>query len=271
MTDVHADQTRRYFFVHVMKTGGSSFRRRLMNHFGERAVYPTAGVDGADPVTLKLSVDHLRAQLAARGDQIQVISGHFPLSTVELLEGRYTTMTLLREPVERTLSFLRQQRRDNVRAGRRRSLTELYDDGMLHNQMTMMLSWTPSEMAEMSRKLFKLSQEPPEAAGEALGRLACNRGHLERAKEALAGIDAFGVQERLEDFCDELSSRFGWRLGDSVSLNTTEPVEVPESLRARIAEDSALDVELYEFASELLASGGPRADPAEAGIAGVGR
>ena len=35
-------------------------------------------------------------------------------------------------------------------------------------------------------------------------------------------------------------------------MNRTRPVEVNESFRARIAEDNALDVELYAFAQELI-------------------
>ena len=81
-----------------------------------------------------------------------------------------------------------------------------------------------------------------------------DRGHLERAKEALAGIDAVGLQERFDDFFDWLVARFGWRLGEPETLNTTDPVDVPQSFRDRIAEDNALDVELYEFAEELVAS-----------------
>jgi hypothetical protein len=37
-------------------------------------------------------------------------------------------------------------------------------------------------------------------------------------------------------------------------VNTSAPVEVPEGFRARIAEDNALDLELYDFAKGLLAS-----------------
>ena len=80
-------------------------------------------------------------------------------------------------------------------------------------------------------------------------RVELDRDHLERAKEALAGIDAVGLQERFEDFCDELVAAL--RVATSASrrsVNTTDPVEVPEGLRARIAEDNALDIELYEFA-----------------------
>jgi Sulfotransferase family len=231
------DQPHHYFFVHIMKTGGGSLRRRLINHFGEAAVYPSEGVDGTDPVKLNLSIDHLRERLAARGDQIQVISGHFPLRTVELLEGRFTTLTLLREPVERMLSYLRQ--RKIQRSNRSKTLEKIYDElyGLANNHLTKMLSLTPEEMAAT---LF--------------GRVELNPGHAERAKEALAAIDAVGVQERFEDFCDELTARFGWRLGEPVTVNATEPCDVPENFRARIAEDNALDIELYEFVNRLLAS-----------------
>ena len=228
-----SDQPHRYFFVHIMSTGGGALRRRMMSHFGDAAVYPTKGLDGTDPIKLNISIDHLRERLEARGGQIRVITGHFPLRTAELIDGRLTILTLLREPVERTLSRLRRQ------SARRKPLEEIYDDGhgLADNNMTKMLSLTP---AEMKASLFT--------------PMELDRDHLERAKEALAGMDAVGLQERFEDFCDRLAARFGWCLGEPEVVNTTAPVEVPESLRARIAEDNALDVELYEFAKQLLAA-----------------
>jgi hypothetical protein len=254
MTASAPDQPERYFFVHIMKTAGGSLRRRLINHFGAAAVYPTRGVDGTDPVKVNLSVDHLRERLAVRGDQIRVIAGHFPLCATELIDGRFTTLTLLREPVERTLSHLREQREDHARflprgtqgaphSARGRPLEEIYDDplrfhGMVHNHMTKMLSLTPTELTD----------------GMMFTRVEFTRDHLERAKERLTGIDAVGLQERFEEFCDELSARFGWRLGEPVSVNATAPAEVPERLRARIAEDNAFDIELYEFAKQRVAS-----------------
>jgi hypothetical protein len=231
MTASVSDQPHRYFFVHIMKTGGAALRRGLMNHFGDAAVYPTKGLDGTDPAMLYLSIDYLRERLAARGDQIRVITGHFPLRTAELIDGRLTTLTLLREPVERSLSYVRQRR-----FARRKPLEEIYDDlpgGLAHNHMTKMLSLAPEEM---------------------FTRMALSRDHLERAKEALAGVDAVGLQEGYEDFCKELAARFGWRLGEPDVVHATARVDVPESLRARIAEDNALDIELYEFAKVLIAS-----------------
>jgi hypothetical protein len=161
------------------------------------------------------------------------------LCTTELIGGRFTTLTLLREPVERTISYLRHHRENEPR-DRDKSLEEIYDDpfrfhGLAHNHMTKMLSLTPEEMT----------------AGM-LTQVAFDRDRLQRAKEALAGIHAVGLQERFEDFCDELSARFGWSLGEPEIVNTSAPVEVAGSFRARIAKDNALDIELYEFAKRLL-------------------
>ena len=79
-----------------------------------------------------------------------------------------------------------------------------------------------------------------------------DRGRLRRAKRALRELDEFGLQEDLEGFAQRLEQRFGWRLGPPVHENVTEPVEVPDSFRTRIAEDNALDMELYEYARKLL-------------------
>jgi hypothetical protein len=242
----------RYFFVHMMRTGGSVLRLRLIDHFGEAAVYPTeADVDdltrdhrveatepGAGPY---MFIHLLRERLAVRGDEIRVITGHFPLCTAELIGGGFTTLTLLREPVDRTLSYLRRQR-EIEKSDSHKSLEEIYDDPVrfhrvVQNHMTKMLSMTPVEMTE-----------------GVLTRIELSREHLERAKDALARIDAVGLQERFEDFCDQLTTRFGWRLDEPKAMNVTAPVDVPKSFRDRIAADNVLDVELYEFARELIGS-----------------
>lgn len=229
----------RYFFIHMQKTGGTALRYQLMNHFGEAAVYPTRRIDGTDRVQLVLSIEYLLERLAARGDQIRVITGHFPLCTTELVDGSCTTITLLRDPVERTLSYLRHHR-ENEPSDRHKTLEQIYDNpfrfnGFVHNHMTKMLSLSTAEMSNGMLTEVKFT-----------------RDRLERAKQALAGIDAFGFQERLEDFCRELRVRFGWNFGESEIHNPTAPAEVAGDLRSRIAEDNAADIELYEFAKQLL-------------------
>jgi hypothetical protein len=229
--------TQKFFFVHVQKAAGTSLLFRLRKEFGRPAIYPPMSDKGN--VDAVIMVDHLLARWRTQRDTTRVVTGHFPLCTVELLDDDFTTLTVLREPVERTLSYLRHHR-EMTPAEADRPLEDIYEDPMryhslIHNHMVKMFSLTPAEMTDGVMTPVEFTAE-----------------HLERAKENLAGVDAVGDQASFEDFVAELVARFGWRLGGSTHANRTAPVEVSDSFRTRIAEDNAFDVELYAFAQELI-------------------
>jgi hypothetical protein len=233
-----------FFFVHLQKTAGTTLFRRLRHHFGREAVYPMPAYQGQ--VESILDVDLLVERFAAHRRDIRVVTGHFPLCTAELLDADLITFTLLREPVERTLSFLRHQRQVAPQFARA-SLEEIYADplcrdGLVRNHMVRMLSLDVEEMT----------------AG-ALTQVVVDEARLDRAKRNLVDrIDAVGVQEHFEAFCDELASRFGWDLGPAHVANQTEPVDVADALREQIAADNAMDAELYHFAVEQCVPVAPR-------------
>ncbi|MDZ7732378.1 MAG: hypothetical protein U5R31_04040 [Acidimicrobiia bacterium] len=177
-------------------------------------------------VAPQLSVEQLLERWAARADEIRIVMGHFPLCTTELLGVPFTTMTVLRDPVERTMSFLRHHRKVTP-DDRDTPFEAIYEDefrftGLIHNHMVKMFSLTPEEMT----------------AGM-LTRVEFGDEHLERAKRNLETIDVLGLQDRFEDFCHEVERRFGWYLGEPMFANRTTSAEVPASFRARIAEDDA--------------------------------
>jgi hypothetical protein len=223
---------RRYFFVHIQKTAGTALWRRLKHQFEPQALYP--GPDDGDAVESVLSIDHLQARWQVRQDEIRVLTGHFPLCTTELLGERFFTFTVLREPVERTLSALRdlQQRSPELQG---EPLDLILRDQLraplLHNHMVRMLGFSVEDMTAGAL-----------TPGEVTG------GHLERAVDRLSTIDVIGLQERFEEFCTDLSSRFGWDLGPPVFMNRTTAVPVSAELRERVAETNALDLELYREA-----------------------
>ena len=187
-----------------------------------------------------LSVDHLQARLAARGDKIRVITGHYPLCVRELV-GDPTTLTVLRDPVERTLSYLRHHR-DTTPADTDLSLEEIYEDPfrfstMIHNYMVKMFSLTPGEMSDGLLTVVDFDEE-----------------RLERAKNQLATIDAVGLQEDFDAFGRRLQEQFGWNLGPKRHLNRSEETPVSQAFRKRIATDNADDIALYRFAQDLVSS-----------------
>jgi hypothetical protein len=234
----------RYFIAHMQKTAGTTLRDRLRASFTDDEIYPNH-TDGPDPRIAVISVKHLQERWAARGGEIRLLTGHFPVRTVELLdppERPFVTMTVLRDPVDRTLSFLRHQGERRQRGATVDTpLEEIYGDpfrleSMIQNHMTRMLSLAPDEMGPGDGVLTKVPY---------------TRERLEVAKETLAGLDLFGLQAFFEEFCEELATRYGLDVGEPLRANTTEEGDVPAGLAERIAEDNALDVELYEYACAL--------------------
>jgi hypothetical protein len=231
----------RFFIAHMQKTAGTTVRDRLRATFTDDQIYPNAG-DGPDIRHAVISVSYLQDRWATRRDEIRLLTGHFPLRVVEVLDADFVRLTVLRHPVERTLSFLRHQA-----ARRQRGATEntpldvIYDDpfrfdAMIHDHMVRVLSLAPEEWG------------PGDGV---LTTVPYTRDRLEMAEEALAGIEMFGLQTHLDEFCDDLAARYGLALGEPVHSNTTEPVEIPAGLEDRIAEDNALDMELYEYGCRL--------------------
>ena len=252
-----SEQESRYFFAHVQKAAGTSLFIRLQRQFPREQIYPDASdVDGAQAgpgdsderpplprLVSTLLVSHLLERYRARRAEIRVVAGHFPLRTTELLGDRFATMTLVREPVARTLSALRHHQ-IKTPADRDVPLEVLYDDpirfhGLLHNHMVKMFSLSPDEIVVGDGVMARVD--------------AFTTARVEEAKTRLAGVDVLGLHDDFEGFCDELTHRFGWKLGAGVHANRTEPIEVARSFRERIARDNAADCELYDYARELHA------------------
>jgi hypothetical protein len=235
-----AGEPDRFFFCHMQKTGGMSLYLRMQRQFGEKGIYPDAGDGDPHTVSPQIHLPVLMERWAARRDQIRAVTGHFPLCTTELLDAEFRTFTILRDPVERTLSYLRHHRKTTP-ADAELSLEEIYEDPgnfkhFIHDHMVKMLSVRADELIPTAMMTV----------------VDLNTDHLRTAKSALEGMDAFGLQDELEGFAGRLERLFGWRLGPPVHVNVTEHDEVPASFRKRIAKDNRLDMDLFEHARKLL-------------------
>lgn len=236
------DDPRRFFFAHVQKAAGTSLFGQLQRHFAREQIYPDRSDEVPGPAPI-LFVSHLRERYRLRRDEIRIVTGHFPVRARELLDDDFVTLSVVREPVARTLSFLRHHRRKTP-ADADRPLEELYDDpirfhGLIENNMVKMFSLTPDEMAAGDGLMTHVRDFGPE--------------RLEAAKAGLAGVDVLGLDTRFPEFVEELSTRFRWALGAPMHANRTEPDDVAESFRRRIAVDNAADVELFAFARDVYA------------------
>jgi hypothetical protein len=237
----------RYFFIHVMKTAGTSFVRQLQQQFPAEAVYPCPTIDwiGSHDFEAYINIPRLLALGPQRRAEIRMYTGHFPFYVTEAIDPGMKTLTMLRHPMDRTISVLKHFKRDEPRF-RDSSLDEIYDDRttfrfFVENHQT---------------KVFSLAAEDGEDAINC--GLTLDDARFARARTQLGRIDVLGLTERYDEFCEELRRRFGWWPGgvDTAAHSNVSPQggEASAALRARIEADNAYDFELYELARELVRS-----------------
>ncbi len=253
-----------FFFLHVMKTGGTAFVLNLLQNFAAGEVYPS-DVDKEQPGDLLpyVSISRLLAVSAERRQAIRMYTGHFPFVVCELMGVELRTLTLLRDPVERSLSVLKHFKRHFDRY-EPLSLAALYDDPFLfenfvHNHQTKLFSITADDRPQtFVSTLTHLENRARHLGGPDPVRpttIVVDEARLTVAKTNLAKVDLVGVHERYSEFVERLQTRFGWwpaGVDAAVRVNVADDAsDAGPSLRRRIAEDNAFDAELYEFAKRL--------------------
>jgi hypothetical protein len=240
LTTVRGGRTdeRPLFFVHIMKTGGATFRQLATAQFGAGEVYPDASSD-ADLEVANWSIDRLRNLPPERRAATRLYTGHFPFVATRLLGIDVLTLTILRDPVERTLSHLRHRRHHDPGSGSK-SLEGIYEDPFFF----------PLMVRDHQAKVFAMTRE--DRLESYMDVIDVDAGRLALAKENLEEVDVLGLQERFDEFLTDVEHRFGWRLEAARNRHgIPAPEEVPQSFRSRIAEDNAADMDFYDFAQRL--------------------
>lgn len=218
----------RLFFMHIMKTAGTSFSVGLSRQFADGEVAPPIGPDKADEYW---TFDWLLDLPVEQRDAFRVVQGHFPLFLGELIDVD-RTITILRDPVDRLISHIRHIiRRDQQH--RWTSVEEFYED----------------EMRRRFVRNYQLRQFSRAADDDPLD---LDERHLARAKERLDLVDVLGFTDRYDAFVRECNARFGWDLEVGDRHQVAPPTDdVDPTFRRRLEEDNTLDRQFYEYARKV--------------------
>jgi hypothetical protein len=227
-------------FVHVPKAAGTSLKAIIARAYAGQTMFfflPNSG-----------ELERFRALPPGARGRVAVVAGHEPWGLHGVFAGCGRTpaiITALREPVARVLSLFRYIHGSPEHAQHERfvrekvSLERVYDERTLRafdNHQVRYLAGPPA-----SRKDFG----------------ALTRDDLEQAKRHLStGCRAFGLQERFEASVAWFARELRWGPVGSADLNRGEqrarPEDAPPAERALIERHNTLDLELYEFASDLF-------------------
>lgn len=211
----------RIYFLHVPKTGGTTMRLLLEQQLATSEIYPHRNQKTAkDPVTQEL------------------VSAHLPYWFCKKLDDTFDQafkVTILREPVERYLSFLRSKLKADKSLPDLESVIRLKDDP--NNRFKMGL---------IDNALCKYLSQTPNLEGEAL---------LESAKEVLDTFDCVVFFDNFSNDVIDLFKRLGIELDplDIPKINTTESKPVSDALLDEVIRANELDIQLYTYAKERLA------------------
>jgi hypothetical protein len=244
-------------FIHVPKAGGTTFNNILRIHYPDGAMHRGLSVfEGVE-----------EAQAALRsmtGDaKVRALAGHLTFGLHDLLPAETRYLTMLRDPVERTLShygylvrhYFSRDRSARVKGAgvvppwlTRPSRTPTLDECLMDrsyipdNLQTRMLCGLVSPFDEL----------PPHA--------------LDQAKRNLLDRFAYvGTTERLEEFVALLNLDLDWpavayKLYNK-STRRLSREELPAHTLRYIEERNALDRELHAHAGDLLERALERAGP----------
>lgn len=250
----------RLFFVHIGKTGGVSFEHILKQNFPQAAICPHY----YDTDFVKQPGDPLDYRL---------FWGHNWYYTLAVMPAGTRPTTFIRDPVERVLSGYEHIRRhdthDSHNALRHRLTVpaDALDDELFRarwsNAQTRVLG-RDYDFADLLARC-RAGAIDEDGANRELQRMRsapATRATLERAKDRLAAMAAFGITEEFERSCRWIGRAFRLRIQDIPHLNTAgrkkprhEVYTEADFAAMRTLND--LDIELYDFARRLLDSKAP--------------
>jgi hypothetical protein len=212
-------EANRLCLFHIPKTGGTSLRRALVEGLGQEHCFPPE--TGA--ARHYNSVRHYRSLPEKQRAQIRLVSGHFMIDDLALLEG-FRTCTVLREPAARAVSAVRHFMR--------------HDPNYAECSFAEVLkAIAPTQVQDFYHRRF--------AAG---GTAADTPPSTEAALEGLSRIEFLGFFDALEPFARHVAREV---LGLEITLerlNAAPTPYVPDSTdQARIEDMTGRDRKLYDL------------------------
>ena len=225
-----------FIFLHPVTCGGKTFTDLLARFFWQHEIIVAKNVQDQlyDPyliTPLKRREDRNRALLEEyrhHKERLRLVRGHFHIAYHQRRvwgdRGDIRHLTLLREPVARFISHSHYEFTDMETLRRAEKVPEID-----FNLLTTYLSGCETYCATTD--------------------------DLATAKENLSHYDFVGITEDYDDFIRTFCKRFSFPYLDWTCLNQyrRQKHTIPDDVKARIRELSALDMELYEHGKALFA------------------
>lgn len=239
---------RAVYFMHIAKTGGVSLHEAIAHHFGP---YDTA------PVYMTHQLAALVADHPEALDRYRFVRGHLGSAPFRHLAEPPVTLTMLRDPLDRTLSHFEHVARNAGHWAYKRglpsspSLEDFLRFDLTRNMVTDHQVRNVGQDFDLTSPIRVGGERLHPNLGWLLANCPAGDGVLDRAKDRLAGFAWVGLTERFAESLAALDRVMGWERSEELVLNTSSrDRDIPAGARREIGSLTALDRDLYDVACE---------------------
>lgn len=253
----------RFFFMHIMKTGGTSFQRQAAASIDPAAIYPGPSFCATDTESRMAKVSHeiLLGPDGPRPEDVDLYSLHQPLWVRDALQQSLVTVTILRDPIERAISHLRQIGRGQFPGMGLEEAYEYHGRALFRHYQIGQFSLTAEEWHETSERRHEWYYERNHGPGPVDpdgGALPMDDARFERAVDRLRDVDVVATLDSFDLLTSFMVDRFGWASlpptmkNDAANASGVQELEpVPVGLREQLVRDNELEAEFYAIAQDV--------------------
>ena len=210
----------KYFFLHIPKTAGTTFRHLLYDHFAEEQIYPNQSQlinNGGGYLNKKEFI----AQIPQLPENV-IFTGHYNWNVTKHFDSSLKTIVFFREPIARTKSHIKHQNRYHPK-----------------------LRGLPySEILQLSQKRLANLQ------ARQLG-FRPKKKNFNQVLRHLRAIDVIGITEEFETSINQVNRQFRWEISYDKQMDKNQHpnkdlhqfTKEDEELIAKI---NKVDIRLYQ-------------------------
>ena len=243
------------YYLHIHKTAGTSFADILRANFKP------------DETSFSVFIQDFLKLPPERIANLKAFSGHYFYNIQFLIPHPLVYITMLRDPIERTISMYAQIQRMPTHYAyeivKSQSLLEFATDPRtqpLYVNSQMRYIAADPNTTEIAKNLTAEQLKTMEL-WQQMERFAPN-GYsdpalLERAQERLRKFAFVGLAEQYDESVEVLCYTFGWSIPAALTIfnvsgNRPERAAIPQEVIDVIRENTQLDAALYETAKQLF-------------------
>ena len=241
---------RTLLFLHIPKTAGTTLNRIIEWQYNPLSIFTI------DPYRIRATAERLATFSEGRRRSLRVVRGHFYFGLHQLLPQGGTYITILRDPVSRTLSsYYFIQRRPLHPLHRKVKGGRIGIDDFIR--------------LTLHRQNLQCSL---------IAGIKTDRGADERVLEIAKGnlvkwFSVVGISERFEESLMLMAKTFGWEVPyyENQKVTKNRPPPDPAAVET-IRQHNQLDLELYAFGKNLFEQNlNQKKSQVEEGLARLGR